>query len=123
MSRDGSASPPSSMRMGYRPGLDGVRGLAIVLVLLFHAHVPGFANGAIGVDVFFALSGFLITTLLIEELSRSSRLRFARFYTRRASRLLPAYLLLGVTCVVLAVVIADRSTFRAGPRSVRSTPP
>lgn len=78
-------------RLGRRPGLDGVRGLAIGLVLVTHFTLGGIKNGgSVGVTVFFALSGFLITSLLIEERQRTGRVSFRGFYARRARRLLPA---------------------------------
>jgi peptidoglycan/LPS O-acetylase OafA/YrhL len=75
--------------LGYVPALDGVRGVAITLVVLFHCFKwpPG---GFFGVDVFFVLSGFLITTLLIQEWQAEGRIALRRFYRRRALRLLPA---------------------------------
>lgn len=91
------------------PGLDGLRGIAAVAVLFFHAQL-GFAhNGYVGVDVFFALSGFLITSILLGELDRTGRVRFRRFYVRRALRLLPA---LAAAC--LTVVLIGLATGRAG---------
>jgi peptidoglycan/LPS O-acetylase OafA/YrhL len=76
-------------RLGYRPALDGVRGIAIAIVVSFHAF--GWPKaGTLGVDLFFVLSGFLITTLLLEEHSRSGRISVRAFYVRRARRLLRA---------------------------------
>lgn len=80
--------------------LDGVRALAVLLVVAFHVSVPGAAGGFLGVDVFFVLSGFLITTLLIKELGTTGRIDLGRFWARRALRLLPAALL-----VVVAVCL------------------
>lgn len=78
-------------RLGHRPALDGLRGIAILLVMAAHAEVPGFAGGGwVGVTLFFVLSGFLITSLLVEEVGSSGHLSFARFYARRGLRLLPA---------------------------------
>ena len=74
----------------FRPDLEGLRGVAILLVLLFHAGVPGFSGGFVGVDVFFVLSGFLITGLLLREHERSGRIDLGAFYARRARRILPA---------------------------------
>ena len=91
-----------SWRLGHRPALDAVRGLAILLVLIGHARVPGLAGaGPVGVRLFFCLSGFLITALLLEELARSGRIRFAAFYARRVRRLMPA-LLASTALVALA---------------------
>jgi len=80
-------------RLGHRPGLDGLRGVAVLLVIAAHLGVPGFVGGgATGVTLFFALSGFLITSLLMEERARSAGVSLAGFYRRRALRLLPAVL-------------------------------
>lgn len=76
--------------LGYVPALDGLRALAIALVVLYHLNLTFFAGGNDGVDVFFVLSGFLITTLLLQEQDRYGRLTFSRFYVRRFSRLVPA---------------------------------
>ncbi len=90
-------------RPGYVPGLDGLRAIAIVAVLVFH-YVPGvLPGGYLGVDVFFVVSGFLITTLLLRELDRHGRVDLPAFWRRRARRLLPALAL-----VVLVSVTAAR---------------
>jgi len=83
-----------SRGFGYLPGLDGVRALAVLGVLLFHADVDWLPGGFLGVDVFFVLSGFLITSLILTELERHGRVDFLRFYLGRARRLLPALLLM-----------------------------
>ena len=86
-------------KLGYVPSLDGLRGIAILIVVAFHLFgVP--RGGPVGVDLFFALSGFLITTLLLEELAEHGRVNLWRFYERRARRLFPALaVLLGVYLV------------------------
>jgi peptidoglycan/LPS O-acetylase OafA/YrhL len=83
------------------PALDGIRAIAVALVLADHGGVPGLSGGFLGVDVFFVLSGFLITSLLLDEFHRSGRIRLTDFWIRRARRLLPALLVM-----VLAVVAA-----------------
>jgi peptidoglycan/LPS O-acetylase OafA/YrhL len=91
----------------FRPDVEGLRGIAILLVIAFHAAPDHFAGGFIGVDVFFVISGFLITGLLFRELQRAGRIDVAHFYARRARRLLPAAALaLGVTLLLSALVIA-----------------
>jgi peptidoglycan/LPS O-acetylase OafA/YrhL len=80
--------------MGYQIGLDGLRGLAVLLVLLFHSRAPIAYGGYIGVDLFFVLSGFLITSILLVEFKESGRVNVWRFYARRFMRLSPALLLM-----------------------------
>ena len=87
------------------PALDGIRAIAVALVLAEHGGLPGVPGGFLGVDVFFVLSGFLITSLLLDELARRGRIALADFWIRRARRLLPALIIM-----VLAVVAA-RSFF------------
>jgi peptidoglycan/LPS O-acetylase OafA/YrhL len=82
----------------FRPDIEGLRAVAIVAVLLCHAGVPFLAGGYVGVDVFFVISGFLITRLLVGELDRSGTISLRGFYARRAKRLLP------LSAVLLAVV-------------------
>jgi len=88
------ASQSTPRLSGTVPALNGVRGVAVVLVFLFHAGVPGFSGAFIGVDIFFVLSGFLITVLLLQEHQRNGFISLKKFYLRRALRLLPALLLL-----------------------------
>jgi peptidoglycan/LPS O-acetylase OafA/YrhL len=84
----------------FRSDIEGLRAVAVVAVVLFHAGVPGLGGGFIGVDVFFVVSGFLITGLLWREASDSGTVRLARFYGARARRLLPAAVtVLIATCV------------------------
>jgi peptidoglycan/LPS O-acetylase OafA/YrhL len=92
----GVAMSPDGWRSatdGHVAALDGIRAVAVIAVLLFHAGVAWAGGGMLGVDMFFALSGFLITSLLVDEYRRSGTVRFSRFYERRARRLLPALLL------------------------------
>ena len=73
----------SERTIAYQPALDGVRALAVAAVLLFHAEVPGFSGGYLGVSVFFTLSGYLITTLLLTEHATTGRISMPGFYARR----------------------------------------
>ncbi len=89
-------------------GLDGLRAVAVIAVVLYHADVAWIPGGFLGVDVFFVLSGFLITSLLLVELDRSGGIDFKNFYIRRARRLLPAlFAVLAVTAVLVATVAYD----------------
>src|SRR6476620_10240961 len=67
----------------FRPDIEGLRGIAILIVVLFHCGVPGFSGGFVGVDVFFVLSGYLITGLLVDEVQKQSKLSLLQFYARR----------------------------------------
>src|SRR3954451_11127235 len=99
-----SHEEPAVSSAAYRPHLDGLRAVAVYLVVLFHAGALRFAGGFIGVDVFFVLSGFLVTQLLLRDLAHGS-IRFGRFYARRFRRLLPAaFVALIVTAVVFTAI-------------------
>jgi peptidoglycan/LPS O-acetylase OafA/YrhL len=93
------------MRLSYRPDIDGLRAIAVAIVVAFHAGVPGFGGGFIGVDVFFVISGFLITGLLVEELRETGSISLSRFYARRVRRLLPALALVLVATILLGSVL------------------
>lgn len=94
-------------RLGYRGDIEGLRALAILLVIGAHAGVPGLAGGFVGVDVFFVLSGFLITGLLLQEVEITGRIRFGDFYARRLRRLFPALLVMvAVVSIAANMVLA-----------------
>lgn len=113
-SAGGAGSAParfvsSAPRLGFVAPLDGLRGIAIILVLLAHASFEGFASLAGGVDVFFVVSGFLITTLVLEEDRTQGRVDLRSFYVRRGLRLLPLlFLVLAVTLGGAAVLHVAR---------------
>ncbi|MEP4650424.1 MAG: acyltransferase, partial [Ilumatobacter sp.] len=77
-------------QLPYLPGLDGVRALAVVAVMVYHANSSWLAGGYLGVEVFFVISGYLITLLLIAEHERSGTIDLKNFWIRRFRRLLPA---------------------------------
>jgi peptidoglycan/LPS O-acetylase OafA/YrhL len=94
----------------FRPEIEGLRAVAVVAVLLYHAHLGPFRGGYIGVDVFFVLSGYLITRLMLSEIDRTGTVSLPRFWARRARRILPASTLVVVTTVVATRWIADPLT-------------
>src|SRR6201996_8042299 len=100
----------------FRPDIEGLRAVAIVAVLLCHAGVPFLAGGYVGVDVFFVISGFLITKLLLGELDRSGTISLRGFYARRAKRLLPLSAILLTTVGILSMILLSplRNTEVAG---------
>jgi peptidoglycan/LPS O-acetylase OafA/YrhL len=89
-------------RIPYRPDIQGLRAIAIAIVVLAHAQVPGFGGGFVGVDLFFVLSGFLITGLLVKERLETGTIRYGTFLARRLRRLLPALLVMLVAVLLLA---------------------
>jgi peptidoglycan/LPS O-acetylase OafA/YrhL len=88
----------------YRADIDGLRAIAVLLVLLFHGGSSVFSSGFIGVDVFFVISGFLITSIVLKDLSANT-FTFAKFYTRRAWRLQPAMIAVYVATLAVALLI------------------
>ena len=94
-------------KLGYRPALDGLRAVAVVAVMLYHGGVSWAGGGFLGVDVFFVLSGFLITSLLVQEWSRTGRIALRAFWWRRARRLLPAMMVVLVAVAGYALVASS----------------
>ncbi len=113
--KHGAEQQQAPRRLGYRPVLDGMRGVAVLLVMLMHTGIVD--NGYIGVDVFFGLSGFLITTLLCEEWGRTGQISFRRFYERRARRLLPALLLVVGIFAAFYLAASPFTGWALGPRA------
>ena len=95
------------LKMGYQPALDGLRALSVIAVILYHADVSWLPGGFLGVEVFFVVSGFLITSLMLEERAASGRVNLRTFWIRRARRLLPA---LFVMLLALAIAVATFAT-------------
>ena len=103
--REGAArAAPATPHLPYLPGLDGLRAVAVGAVLLYHANLAWLPGGFLGVEVFFVLSGYLITALLLGEWCARGRLDLKAFWLRRARRLLPALFL--VLAATLAVWVA-----------------
>ena len=86
---------------GYRPDVQGLRGVAVVLVILYHVGFP-VKGGFVGVDVFFVISGFVITRLIVAEVVSGTRFSFKRFYARRVSRLVPLYAIVTTSVMIVA---------------------
>ena len=98
---------------GYRPALDGLRTVAVYLVIAFHAGIGRFAGGFIGVDLFFVLSGFLVTSVMLTEYGSSGRINLIRFYARRIRRLLPAAVV-AIVAFAVAALFFDPPLTRSG---------
>jgi peptidoglycan/LPS O-acetylase OafA/YrhL len=100
--------PARLPRLGYIPALDGLRALAVIGVLLYHGDVKWMPGGFLGVDVFFVISGYLITSLLLSDWREHRKIRFGNFYLRRARRLLPAlFVMLGVVSLYSILFLPD----------------
>ena len=110
MSQVDSVSPVQGAQVSacggdFRPDIEGLRAVAVLAVVLFHAGVPGVGGGFVGVDVFFVISGFLITGMLWREVSSTGSVRMGRFYGARARRLLPASAAVGVVTAIGSVIL------------------
>src|SRR5215217_6687399 len=101
---DSKGRRTGGVRLPYVPGLDGLRALAVIAVLLYHAGLPWIPGGFLGVEVFFVISGYLITALLLTEWRRLGRVDLKAFWLGRARRLLPALYLVLVVTLAYAVV-------------------
>jgi peptidoglycan/LPS O-acetylase OafA/YrhL len=99
-----ATSGTPELRLSYSPGLDGLRALAVMAVLLYHADLDWIPGGFLGVEVFFVISGYLISALLLAEWRQKGRINLKDFWLRRARRLLPALYVLLVVTLAFAVV-------------------
>jgi len=114
--RQVSFDPPAEERhgaltLGYMPALDGLRAVAVLSVMAYHGGVSFMTGGFFGVDAFFVLSGFLITSLLVTEWSRTQTVALGRFWSRRARRLLPALIAIVLFVLVYARFVAAPGTY------------
>ncbi|HVO54263.1 MAG TPA: acyltransferase family protein [Solirubrobacterales bacterium] len=98
-------SKPQDSRFPYLPGIDALRAVAVLAVFFYHAHVSWMPGGFLGVDVFFVISGYLITSLLLREFRAGGSVRLGRFWLRRAQRLLPAVGVLIAVCMIAAAIL------------------
>lgn len=105
--------------MRYRKEIDGLRALAILPVILFHAGVSGFSGGYIGVDVFFVISGYLITSIIVEE-KRQGKFSIISFYERRARRILPALSFLLISTTIAAYITLPAHSLKGYSQSLVS---
>src|SRR5258706_4124127 len=94
--------------MAYRPDVDGLRAVAVLSVILCHFGAPGFGGGYIGVDVFFVISGFLITSIVLRDVAEGGY-SLPKFYERRARRILPAFVAvaLATSCAALVLFLPE----------------
>ena len=118
---DSSAAVHRTPTLGHIRSLDGIRAVAVGAVVLYHAGIARLQGGFLGVDVFFVLSGFLITSLLVTELASRNTLAFGRFYERRARRLLPALVVLVGIVVIYAYVITPHGSYPSLPAQILGT--
>ena len=95
----------------YNPAFDGLRAVAVILVLAGHCDITVFDQGYFGVDLFFVLSGFLITRLLVDEIDTTGRVDIRRFYLRRLLRLAPALLLMLAAYLLVAPLLWPQLNF------------
>lgn len=107
----------SSTKLSFRPDIQGLRAVAVALVILAHAGVAGFAGGYVGVDVFFVLSGYLITGLLLEERVATGTIRYGEFLARRLRRLLPAMLAMLLVVLIVSTIVLTPFEMRQQSRS------
>ncbi len=112
---------PHNPALGYRPEIDGLRALAVIPVILFHAGLPLFSGGFVGVDIFFVISGYLITSIIIAEKIRG-RFSLINFYERRARRILPALFVMMLICLPVAWLTLDPSDLKYFAKSLVAVP-
>jgi len=108
---DSSSPDGLTHRLPYLAALDGIRACAVIAVVLFHAGWNGAHGGFLGVDVFFTLSGYLITSLLLDEFQKSGRVRLGGFWARRARRLMPAQIAMALVVVTFAYLSSPPGYF------------
>jgi peptidoglycan/LPS O-acetylase OafA/YrhL len=112
--------PPAVPFHGYRPHIDGLRAVAVYLVVAFHAGVDRLPGGFIGVDVFFVLSGYLVTQLLLRDLVTGGGIRLSHFYARRVRRLLPAAAVVLAATAVVFVTVAPPAEWSDASQGIRA---
>jgi peptidoglycan/LPS O-acetylase OafA/YrhL len=106
--------------LAYRPDIDGLRAIAVLSVVFFHASIPWVSGGYVGVDIFFVISGYLITSLILKDIERNS-FSFLKFYLRRAKRIFPALIVVLVATTVAGWFILFPEEFKKFGRSLTAT--
>ena len=111
------------MNIKYRPDIDGLRAIAVIFVILFHSQISLFGiqlfkGGFIGVDIFFVISGYLITSILLKELYLKKKIDFYYFYQRRIRRLIPALLVVMMFSTLIASIYLPPSRFVEFSKSI-----
>jgi len=105
----------------YRPDIDGLRAIAVLAVLFFHADFSLFSGGYVGVDIFFVISGYLITTIIVREIEKDS-FSIANFYERRFRRILPALIVvLIVSLIIGSVLLSDQALTDLGESAIAAS--
>ena len=94
----------------YRPDIDGLRAIAVLPVLFYHADVAGFYGGYVGIDIFFVISGFLIASIIAKDIELK-QFSFVSFYERRMRRIFPALFAVGLFCVAAATILFEPKDF------------
>ncbi|BBI46067.1 acyltransferase [Pseudomonas syringae pv. actinidiae] len=112
---------PHNPALGYRPEIDGLRALAVVPVILFHAGLPLFSGGFVGGDIFFVISGYLITSIILAE-KINGTFSLINFYERRARRILPALFVVMLVCVPVAWLTLDPPDLKYFAKSLVAVP-
>ena len=97
--------------MRYRPEIDGLRSVAVMPVILFHAGILLFRGGYVGVDVFFVISGYLITTIIRDDIAKDD-FSILKFYERRARRILPSLILIVLFCLFVSLFVLDPFAYK-----------
>jgi peptidoglycan/LPS O-acetylase OafA/YrhL len=117
-----SPKPAKGPHLTYRPGLDGLRALAVIGVFLYHMrqHAPWLPGGFLGVDLFFVLSGYLITSILLVEWEHHHRINLLRFWGRRARRLFPAVVVVVLAALLLSAIFARNDLARTRSDAISS---
>jgi len=118
----GTKNPAMTLsRSVFRPDIEGLRAISIAGVVMYHAEVPAFSAGYVGVDAFFVISGFLITGILVREASRTQRINLLRFWGRRVARLLPNAILTLAATIVCIMTAAPVLTRESGARDIAAS--